>query len=164
MYEIVKTGSTYNSTPIDIASFASFGEYGPGGLIVDAQGDLFGTSTLGGYGAAHGYVFEVKKSGGAYEAAPTILALFNGIDGASPEGGLVMDANGDLFGTTSTEGPTKADGTTSSGTVFEIQKTGDTYSSTPIVLASFPVSPVGFSGEAESLHQPFDRRCRQSIS
>ena len=148
MYEIVKTGSTYNSTPIDIASFASFGEYGPGGLIVDAQGDLFGTSTLGGDGAAHGYVFEVKKSGGAYEAAPTILALFNGIDGASPEGGLVMDANGDLFGTTSTEGPTKADGTTSSGTVFEIQKTGDTYSSTPIVLASFPVSPVGFSGEA----------------
>ena len=134
VFEIKKTGSAYSSTPIEVASFASFQQYGPGGLITDAQGDLFGTSTTGGGSDNTGYVFEVKKTGDTYESAPTILALFEGVDQSFPDGGLVADTSGDLFGTTD-------DG------VFEIQKTGDTYSA-PITLALFPEL---FIGTASSL-------------
>ena len=69
----------------------------------------------------------------AATAAPTftMLASFNGTDGANPFAGLIADAAGDLFGTTA-EG-----GTSNDGTVFEIAKTGSGYASTPTTLVSF---------------------------
>ena len=48
----------------------------------------------------------------------TTLVTFNGSNGAGLEGGLIADANGDLFGTTGNGG---ANG---DGTVFEIVNTG----------------------------------------
>ena len=74
------------------------------------------------------------------------LASFNGTDGESPSGSLTTDAAGDLFGTT-TEG-----GTNNDGAVFEIAKTGNTYSA-PTILASFN----GTDGEYPS-GQPDHRR------
>ena len=59
------------------------------------------------------------------------LVSFNGSDGASPVAGLISDAEGNLFGTTSQGGP--HDG----GTVFEIAKTVNGYASTPTTLVSF---------------------------
>ena len=51
---------------------------------------------------------------------PTLhtLVSFNGINGSSPEAGLITDAAGDLFGTT------MDGGASGDGTVFEIAKTG----------------------------------------
>jgi len=51
---------------------------------------------------------------------PTLhtLVSFNGINGSSPEAGLITDAAGDLFGTTMDGGASGV------GTVFEIAKTG----------------------------------------
>src|SRR5262252_8630616 len=59
------------------------------------------------------------------------LVSFNGSDGASPMAGLISDAEGNLFGTTSQGGP--HDG----GSVFEIAKTVNGYASTPTTLVSF---------------------------
>jgi uncharacterized repeat protein (TIGR03803 family) len=42
------------------------------------------------------------------------LLSFNGTNGASPVGGVILDSQGDLFGTTS------AGGASSRGTVFEL--------------------------------------------
>src|SRR5262249_3030138 len=81
----------------------------------DANGDLFGT-TQGGGSANDGTVFELVKNGSSYTL--TTLVNFNGSNGAVPAGGLVADANGDLFGTT-VEG-----GSGSQGTVFEITNSG----------------------------------------
>ena len=61
----------------------------------------------------------------------TTLVGFNGANGAAPDAGLIADAAGDLFGTTS-EGGANGD-----GTVFEIAKTGGSYASTPTTLVSF---------------------------
>src|SRR6266481_1304331 len=61
----------------------------------------------------------------------TPLVSFNSTDGASPQAGLIADANGNLFGTTASGGAN--DG----GTVFEIAKTAGGYASTPTVLVSF---------------------------
>src|SRR5476649_2054238 len=93
------------------------GQYPDGGLIVDANGDLFGT-TAGGGSNSYGTVFEIVKTGSSYVSTPTTLVNFNYANGYNPVAGLLAGANGDLFGTT-------AGGTNlGDGTVFEIVKTG----------------------------------------
>ena len=44
VFEIVKTGSTYSSTPTVLASFTGINGNGASGLVMDAAGDLFGTT------------------------------------------------------------------------------------------------------------------------
>ncbi len=70
-------------------------------LLADAKGDLFGTTYSGGVHGA-GTVFEIVKdqTSGTYASTATILYSFTGgADGAHPYAGLI-DANGNLFGTT----------------------------------------------------------------
>ena len=63
-------------------------------------------------------MFEIAKTASGYASTPTTLVSFNGSgNGADPQGSLIADANGDLFGTTASGG---ANG---DGTVFEIAKT-----------------------------------------
>src|SRR4051812_36676772 len=83
-----------------------------------------------------GLLFVVLSAGAAATRARaqtiTLLASFNETDGQIPGlGNLIVDARGNLFGTTIYGG---ADGY---GTVFEIPKTSRGYASTPILLASF---------------------------
>ncbi len=73
-----------------------------GGLIFDKHGNLYGATLDGGVYNA-GAVFELappQQKGGAW--AETALYSFgtNQHDGASPEGGLVIDAKGNLYGVT----------------------------------------------------------------
>ena len=65
---------------------------------MDAAGNLFGTTSSGGQFGV-GTVFEIAKTAAGY-ASPITLHSFNGTDGAVPEGNLVADATGDLFGIT----------------------------------------------------------------
>src|SRR5215468_10243866 len=83
-----------------------------GDLIADANGDLFGTTQFNGANDA-GTVFELVNNSGTYTLTP--LLSFDDSNGAFPVGGLIADANGDLFGTT-TFGGASPDG----GTVFEL--------------------------------------------
>jgi uncharacterized repeat protein (TIGR03803 family) len=108
---------------------------GPGGgLIADADGNLFGTT---GGGGAHGggTVFEIAKTARGYASTPKILvrfcALANCADGDVPLAGVIADADGNLFGTTD------GGGAHNGGTVFEIAKTARGYASTPTILVSF---------------------------
>ena len=79
------------------------------GLIMDAAGNLYGT-TLGGGANNNGTVFELSTTGNE-----TVLHAFqNTPDFATPYGGLVMDNLGNVYGTTWFGG---ANGT---GGVFEI--------------------------------------------
>ena len=76
-------------------------------------------------------MFEIAKSAGGYASTPTTLASFNGTNGEVPEGSLIADAAGALFGTAEEGGPN------GDGTVFKIAKTGTGYASTPTTLVSF---------------------------
>ena len=135
-------GGNYAATPTTIATFSGGDAEPLGNLIMDANGDLFGTTATGG---AHGdgSVFEIKFVNGSYASTPTTLYSFSGgTDGKIPYGGLVMDANGDLFGTTtggSAGGATGGPGSSAAtgGTVFEINATNGTYASTPTTLYTF---------------------------
>jgi uncharacterized repeat protein (TIGR03803 family) len=95
-------------------------------LIADAKGDLFGTTVNG----SDGTVFEVVKTAQGYASTPTTLVTFNASDGAYPIGNLILDARGDLFGTT------EFGGANGDGTVFEIVKTAQGYASAPTTLVT----------------------------
>ncbi len=136
MFEIVKTSDGYASAPTLLASFNLSNGAWPTTLIADAAGDLFGTTYDGGAYGDHGEVFEIAKTGAGYARTPTVLASFNFADGNYPDAGLIADAAGNLFGTTYEGGAYGPPGY-GDGTVFEIAKTGDGYSTTPTVLASF---------------------------
>jgi uncharacterized repeat protein (TIGR03803 family) len=129
VFELVNTGSGYSSQPLTLATFTGPNGADPTGtLVADANGNLFGTTQSGGqYG--YGSVFEMVHSGSGY-SQPVVLSSFNFNNGAAPTGPLIVDANGDLFGTTAQGGPG------SQGTVFELVNTGSGYGQ-PLTLASF---------------------------
>ena len=78
--------------------------FGAGGLIADAAGNLYGTAQLGStgnciYGDQCGVVFELSPSGSGWNS--TIIYNFTGVtDGASPSTGLIFDTKGNLYGAT----------------------------------------------------------------
>jgi hypothetical protein len=104
---------------------------GVGGLMADADGDLFGT-TAGGGVFGLGTVFKLVKTPTGYASMPTVLASFDGVDGGVSEGSLLADAEGDLFGTTAFRGPGLID-----GSVFEIVKTPAGYAGIPGTVVYF---------------------------
>ena len=73
-------------TKANLTTLASFtgtnGENPEAGLIVDAAGDLFSTTAEGGANG-DGAVFEIAKTADGYASTPTVLASFDGADGAT---------------------------------------------------------------------------------
>lgn len=90
-------------------------------LIRDAAGNLYGTTYFGGdlscgfHGNACGTVFKLSKTG-----KETVLYKFTGgtTDGCNPQGGLVRDKAGNLYGTT------YGCGAAGLGTVFKLDTAG----------------------------------------
>ncbi len=107
-------GSTNNGTVFELSPsgagwtyhvLASFplGVVGGGGgseasLVMDAAGNLYGTAYASGQ-FGYGSVFKLTNTNGSWTY--TDLHDFRGgIDGANPEGGPILDASGNLYGTT----------------------------------------------------------------
>ena len=88
----------------------SDGESPEAGLIMDAAGNLYGT-TFGGGSSRYGTVFKIDTSN--HESV--LYSFTGGSDGGDPQAGLIMDAAGNLYGTTSEGGSGNAQ-----GTVFKI--------------------------------------------
>jgi uncharacterized repeat protein (TIGR03803 family) len=86
------------------------------GVIRDAAGNLYGTTPQGG-AFSSGTVFKLDTSGNE-----TVLYNFmggrGGTDGSYPDGALIRDAAGNLYGTT------QLGGNYSFGTVFKVDSTG----------------------------------------
>jgi uncharacterized repeat protein (TIGR03803 family) len=123
---------------------APYGTWPEGGLVRDPAGNLYGTTSQGGY-LDSGVVFKMDPSGneivlhrfnGADGAQPysvgcgvvfkidpngneTVLHYFDGTDGSLPYSGLIRDAAGNLYGTTFNGGPSN------DGMVFELDPRGN---------------------------------------
>ena len=120
-------GSSWTETILYNFDIYDTGSSTNGSLIFDDAGNLYGTNVFGGAGSAVclmfgggtesascGTVFKLTQAGGAWEET-TLHSFGNGRDGQMPSAGLVRDALGSLFGTTSSGGASGL------GTVFEIR-------------------------------------------
>ena len=99
-----------------------------GGLVLDAAGNLYGTTAGGGdlfcgAGNGCGIVFKLDTTG-----KETVLHIFTGTggDGSNPFDALILDAAGNLYGTTSSGGDESSCiyGGGGCGTVFKLDTTG----------------------------------------
>jgi uncharacterized repeat protein (TIGR03803 family) len=105
----------------------SDGQYPEGNLIADNSENLYGMTLEGGnYNGSEcetagcGTVFEVKPNGDK----KTLHAFQSGTDGSFPEGGVITDAAGNLYGTTFAGGGCSAN-SSGCGTVFKVTSTGE---------------------------------------
>src|SRR5271166_1896034 len=91
------------------------------GLIMDGTGNLYGTTPKG---SPWSTAFELTPDSGGWKE--TVIYRFcasspNCADGTEPQAGLILDAKGNLFGTTAGGGT--GCGAGGCGTVYELQRT-----------------------------------------
>jgi uncharacterized repeat protein (TIGR03803 family) len=115
----------------------SYGRLPQASLIMDASGNLYGTTPFGGADdTCCGTVFELTPGG-----VETVLYSFTGAsDGSVPNASLIMDASGNVYGTT------EFGGTDSLGTVFKLTNRNGTWIET--VLHSFTGGSDGLDPES----------------
>lgn len=101
------------TTLYSFAGGSSDGEYPFGGLVLDPEGDLYGTTATGGaFGL--GTVWQLSASG-----IETVLYNFSGPDGSTPAyGSLMLDKSGNLYGVTA------YGGASNDGVIFRITTGG----------------------------------------
>ena len=76
---------------------------GPGMLVFDSSGNLYGASGTGGH-AFSGAVFEFSPSAGGVWTEKLLYSFRAGPGGAYPSSAVTLDSAGNIFGTTGTEG------------------------------------------------------------
>jgi uncharacterized repeat protein (TIGR03803 family) len=96
-----------------------------GNVILNPAGNLIGTTENGGnndcLGSGCGVVYQLAHSTSGW--TETILHTFSyATDGSQPEGGVITDAAGNLYGETTYGGPNNG------GTVYELTPSGSGYS------------------------------------
>ncbi len=157
-------GGSWTETILHVFQGLAFGDGGgpEGGLVMDAEGNLYGTTAYNGTGGCRlgglvgcGVVYEMSppaQPGGAW-AETVIYSFQGGNDGDFPRGDLVFDKAGNLYGATAFGG---GKGTNcgdslyqNCGTVFEVsppQTKGGAWTET--VLYSFTgLQPWSVSGD-----------------
>ena len=115
-FELTPSGGGWTAN--EIYSFTgNYGPVGAAGLVRDAAGNLYGT-TNGDGACGFGNVFKLTPSptGWIY----TDLHDFCRSDGAEPTSPVLLDSNGNLYGTTTEGGDTSACYVVGCGVVWEI--------------------------------------------
>lgn len=82
------------------------------GVIFDAAGNLYGTTTCTSTCRGLGTIFQLVPSNGGW--TENVLMELNATTGSHPWGTLIMDGSGNLYGTATQDGPNGG------GTVFEL--------------------------------------------
>jgi hypothetical protein len=109
------------------------GAFPSSNLLVDASSHLYGTASRGGdqkncTGSVPGcgVVFELTPSGNGAWQESVLHAFQGGTDGLEPRGNLVVDAAGNIYGTTYGGGTgTRCTAVPGCGTVFELSRKAD---------------------------------------
>ncbi len=117
-------------TQTELYSFTSGKDGGApyAGLAIDAAGNLYGTTVLGGdLGGVNCYVeggcgtvFELSRDSGGKWTETVLYAFGGGRDGNAPEAAVTLDSQGNIYGTTTNGGSQTSYGY---GTVFRLTNT-----------------------------------------
>ena len=110
---VYKLDTSGNETPLYSFSGTPDGQAPVGSVVTDVAGNFYGTTA---YGGANGYgtVFMLNAAG----VEKVLRSFSGGADGGIPNGGLVVDKQGNLYGTTF------AGGSAGLGTVFKVTASG----------------------------------------
>ncbi len=159
VFKLTHTSNGWVETILHQFKAGSDGAYPDGALVLDAQGNVYGTtfgggSPCGGFGC--GTVFKLTPTG-VGEWPITLLYSFSGNDdGGNPEAGMIFDRAGNLYGTTSFGGNFTCG--SGCGTVFKLTPAGNGQWSESVLYdfpdaanGRFPDSPVVF-GPAGDLY------------
>ncbi len=122
VFQLTPTKTGWKETDIYAFTGEKDGSTPQASLIVDAKGNLFGTTVYGGTtGCTSGYgcgvVFEMSPQQKGWKEK-VLYRFSGGKDGAYPSGSLIFDKSGNLYSTTS------AGGTVGDGTVFTLKPSG----------------------------------------
>ncbi len=126
VFELTPTQSGWTESVLYNFTGGTDGAYPFDGLIEDAQGNLYGTTSGGGSG--YGVVFKLSRNSSGW--TETVLYSFAGPpDGAAPAATLLMDSSGNLYGTTTAGGITAGCplGSGGCGTVFKLTPHGSAW-------------------------------------
>jgi len=124
VFELEKTSTGWNLITLYEFSSVTDGE-GPGALVFDSSGNLYGTTFLGGTGSCTFYqysgcgtVFKLTKKRSSWTKS-TVYDFTGGSDGQFPNGNsLAIDSSGNLYGLTIGG---SSYGTSGYGSVFKIE-------------------------------------------
>jgi len=143
VFEAKRSGLTWTESVIYSFTGGDDGASPPAGVTLDAHGNLYGTSSLGGANGG-GVVYELSRSGSGW--TQTVLYTFQGLsDGQNPVGGVIVDKAGNLYGTTFDGGDNGG------GTVYELSPSNGSWTLT--TLYSFtggyggPYNKLAFDAE-----------------
>lgn len=146
-------GGNYTESAIYSFAGGTDGENPYDGLIADTAGNYYGTTANGG-GSTNctsgcGTVFELLPNGSGW--MEKVLYRFQGpADGENPDGGVVMDGAGNLYGNTWQGGPGGG------GTVYKLTNSGGNWTETTIYSVPVAGYAVGrlFMDSSGNLYDP----------
>lgn len=116
IYELVPNGSGWTQNVLYQAQGDGDGAYPFGGVVFDQSGNLYGVFSQNGPNN-NGAVYELSPSGSGWQESTVHSFTFNGDDGSTPQGGLIVDTSGNLYGSTVHD-------INGGGTIFEMQSGG----------------------------------------
>jgi len=139
----ITAGATDKQTILYSFNGKSSGNTPMGGLVADAAGNLYGTTAYGGANISQclwstkgcGTVFELSPNSSGGWTETVIYSFTGGNDGAFPEGNLIFDAKGNLYGVAARGGASY------DGTVFELSPSSSGWTET--TLHTFTGEPDG---------------------
>ena len=114
-YQLAPSGGGWSYNLMYGFSGQGFGGQLGGSLVMDKEGNVYGATVYGGSKNA-GTIFKLTPSGGGWTQSTIHDFTVLSEEGYYPNGSLVIDANGNIYGTTQVGGS----GNPGSGTVFMI--------------------------------------------
>ncbi|MDB6023578.1 MAG: hypothetical protein JWQ04_3435 [Pedosphaera sp.] len=132
LFRVTTNGSSFRT----IFSFNNSQNGGSpyGGMALGPDGALYGTTQYGGTNSGQGTIFRLTPSGTNFIF--TNLLVFNGTNGANPQGALLNGGDGFMYGTTF------AGGTNNNGTIFRINTNG-AFNTVALFMLTNGYQPLG---------------------
>jgi len=122
VFKLAPNGSGgYTESVLYAFTGGSDGATSQAGLIMDSTGNLYGTTSGGGNSNCFngcGVVFKLAPDGSGGYTESTLYSFSSSNDGAVPQGGLILEGAGNLYGTTA------GGGSSGNGTVFKLAPNG----------------------------------------
>src|SRR5208337_3687609 len=119
---VTQSAQAQTFTVLHAFSGEAGGDEPQAGVTMDAAGNLYGTTYLGGIFDCPdgcGIVFKLGKKGSGWILTP-LYSFVGGSDGAYPDGRVAIARDGTLYGTTNEEGNSGCGGI-GCGTVFQLK-------------------------------------------